>query len=156
LRQEMEKDRHRPAFARERIECSAFSPDNTMMAVGGSRDGRVLLLHKTDKGIERQPLNDDAPVEQARKGGFTVSVDQLTFAPDGRTLAAAYSDGRMILWNPRTGRPRHILSFPRHGECYRCLEFSPDGRLLALSDRHALYLVESASGRQFRERLLGR
>ncbi len=54
-----------------------------------------------------------------------------------------------------TGCLRHRLSFPRHGEPYRYLDFSPDGRLLALSDRHALYLVESASGGQFRERLLG-
>jgi WD40 repeat protein len=155
LRQEAEGRRRKTASPRERISCSAFSPDHVMLAVGSGNDGRILLVRKTSKGIEHGRLNDDAPVKEARKRGFEVAVSRLTFSPDGRTLAATYSDGRLILWGPRTGRPRHVLSFPRHGESYRSLEFSPDGRLLALSDRHALYLVESASGQRFRELPLG-
>jgi WD40 repeat protein len=155
LRQEAQSGRGKAAFARERINCSAFSPEHALLAVGTRDDGRILLLRKTAKGIEHLHLDDDAPVQQARKRGFQVAVAQLTFSPDGRTLAATYSGDRLILWDTRTGRPHHILTLPRGSEPYRSLEFSPDGRLLALSDRRALYLVESASGQRFRELPLG-
>ncbi len=155
LWQDVQRGRDRPAFSRERICCSAFAPDNALLAIGSVEDGSILLLRKTDEGIEHCRLEDSAPVQEAKKRRLTISVDKLTFSPDGRTLAATYSDGRLILWESRTGRPRHILSLPRHGNPYRCLEFSPDGRLLALSNRNALYLVESASGQRFKEWPLG-
>lgn len=158
LRQEMEKRRQRPGFSKESFSYyanTAFSPDNTLLAIGSVQDGKSLLLHKTAEGIVARHLDDDAPVAQAKKRGFLVAVSQLTFAPDGRTLAVTYSDGRLILWNPHTGRARHILALPRHGEPYRSMAFSADGRLLAVSDRHVLYVVETASGQSFWKRPLG-
>ncbi len=154
LRGEVERGR-KAAFFRQRLYCSAFSPDHAMRVLGSRDDGRILVLSRTAKGIEHRRLDDDAPAQEARQRGFPVAVSQMTFSPDSRTLAATYSDGRLILWDARTGRPHHLHSLPAHGEPYRSVEFSPDGRLLALSDRYALYLVELASGQRFRGQLLG-
>lgn len=153
LRQDVENGRYGPASGKEGIRCTVFSPDNAMMAVGGSEG--ILLLRKTSAGIERRLLDDEARAENAKAQRIGISVSALTFSPDGRTLVACYTDGRLFLWDSRTGRPRHILSFPSHGQSYRSLDFSPNGRLLALSDRRALYLLEMASGQRFRELPLG-
>jgi hypothetical protein len=155
LRQKVERGRLGPGFSKETINCSAYSPDNALLAIGSSLDGRILLLNKTDQGIVNRRLDDDVSLPEAKKHGLHVAVEQLAFSPDGRILAATYSDGRLILWDSRTNRPRYSLRFTRHGEPYRSLQFSADGRLLALSDRHVLFVVETASGQAFWKRPLG-
>jgi WD40 repeat protein len=146
LRNKVESGRYREAFGKESNCHTAFSPDNAMMAVGGHKG--ILLVRK---GYEYRLLDDEDRIKNAKDQRITISVSALTFSPDGRTLAACYTDGRLFLWNPHTGRPRHILCFPKPLESYRSLEFSPDGRLLALCDRLTLSLVESASGQKVRE-----
>jgi WD40 repeat protein len=158
LLQEMEHRRHRPGFPKDRFRYDSyptFSPENNFLAIGSGQDGRILLLHQTAEGIVDLRLADNTPVKGARKREFNVVLVQLAFSPDGRILAATYNDGRLILWDLRTARPHHILPLPRHGEPYRSLVFSSDGRLLAVSDRHVLFVVETASGQSFWKRPLG-
>jgi WD40 repeat protein len=48
---------------------------------------------------------------------------------DGSFLASGGGDGRIVLWDTRTGR--RVQDFPGHDGIVRALAFSPDGRLLA-------------------------
>ena len=153
LRQDAESGRYGPAFAKGKICCSAFSPDNTTMAVSG--EVGILLLRKTAKGIESRLLDGANRAANAKVKRINIPAIALTFSADGRTLASCCTDGRLFLWDSRTGRPRHVLPLPKHGEPYRSMAFSADGRLLAVSDRHVLYVVETASGQQFWKRPLG-
>lgn len=158
LRQELLKRWLHPGSSEESssyYSYPAFSPDNTLLAIARVQDGRILLVHKTAQGIESRVLTDENRAKKELAKGIDIVVTALTFSPDGQILAATYSDGSLILWDPRLGRPRYVRSFPRHGESYRNMEFSPDGRLLALSDRSALYVVETASGQPFWKRPLG-
>lgn len=52
-----------------------------------------------------------------------------TFSPDGSQLAAAAQNGRLLVWNARTGRL--ISDRPDHDGVSNAVEFSPDGGMLA-------------------------
>ena len=60
-----------------------------------------------------------------------IQTQGLQFSPDGRTLAVAYVDGNLRLWNMADGRLLHGLKTTAK-ELYR-VEWSPDGRILASS-----------------------
>jgi WD40 repeat protein len=55
-------------------------------------------------------------------------VRAAAFSPDGATLATAGREGRVKLWDLRTGRLTLVLK--GHTATVTSLEFSPDGRTL--------------------------
>ncbi|RST23675.1 WD40 repeat domain-containing protein [Streptomyces sp. WAC04770] len=61
-------------------------------------------------------------------------VTALTLTPDGTTLALGRQDGRVDLWDARSGR--RTTSFPAHSEdAVTALAFTPDGRRLAVATK---------------------
>jgi WD40 repeat protein len=56
------------------------------------------------------------------------SVGDVTFAPDGQTLAAASRDGDIRLWDVASGEGRSLAG---HEVGVAQVEFSPDGRTIA-------------------------
>jgi len=70
----------------------------------------------------------------------------VAFTPDGRTLATGGHEGKIMLWDTRTGRQ---LGPPLvgHASGVASSAFSPDGRLLATVDGEAI-LWDVAAHRQ--------
>ena len=61
-------------------------------------------------------------------------VNALAFSPDGKTLAigsgAPSRDGDITIYDVISGKVEQTLS-DRHSDCILCLDFSPDGKLIA-------------------------
>jgi WD40 repeat protein len=73
------------------------------------------------------------------------AVVTAAYSPDGRTAAAAWSDGSIRLWNvsdPQHPRLLATVEAGRGGE----LAYSPDGKLLAVRTPRSLQLWRVASG----------
>ncbi len=150
LWQDVVSGRPSPPFSKQSTNCSAFSPDNTMLAEGGI--GNVLLVRKTVGRVERRVLLPKAAKNAKAESNIINSVRALAFSPDGRTLAAIFADGGLSLWDSRTGQLRHSISLPPIGVTFeRCLAFSPNSRLLAISNCHEIQLIETASRKQARK-----
>ncbi|MEH0474649.1 WD40 repeat domain-containing protein [Streptomyces sp. B21-097] len=73
-------------------------------------------------------LSTQAQPFAARLGGHRGPVNAVAFAPDGRTLATASSDGTVML--RRVADHRTTATFTMGGQV-RSVAFSPDGRTLA-------------------------
>jgi RNA polymerase sigma factor (sigma-70 family) len=117
-----------------------FSPDNRMLAVGGS-DGKIHLW-------------DVATAKEIRLfEGHSRTVFSLTFSADGKTLASGGEDATLRLWDVATGKAIHPLS-GHHGPV-TSVALSPDGKTLATAswDR-TIRLWEMPAGKEVR-RLLG-
>ena len=91
-----------------------FSPDGTMLAVGNRNAETHVFDVATGKVLHILPA---------------VQTQGLQFSPNGRTLAVAYVDGSLRLWNTADGRLLRELKTTAK-ELYR-VEWSPDGRILA-------------------------
>lgn len=73
---------------------------------------------------------------------------QFAFAPDGRRIASAGSDGCVRIWNPATGAEVGRLGGHR-GAVY-AIAYSPDGNQIATGDVRDIHLWDTATGRKIR------
>ncbi len=78
-------------------ECSslAFSPDGTLLAVGGTRSVRILAV----------PTRDDGRFEEARAFAPYGRVDELLFDSRGRWLVTRSRDQDARVWEASSGKP---------------------------------------------------
>src|SRR5262249_61063021 len=67
-------------------------------------------------------------------------------SPDGRTLAVAYNDQSVLVWDLATRRP--LTPKLPHEQGYPHLEFSPDSRRLAVADGTKVRVWEVATARE--------
>jgi WD40 repeat protein len=85
---------------------------------------------------------------QKPEGGMS-----LTFAPDGKLLAAAcMKSGTIRLWDTATGQV--VRTLKGYQGWVNGLAFSPDGKILALAgaDTHSVHVWEVATGKDLRPR----
>jgi len=74
--------------------------------------------------------------------GHSVSVANLVFSPDGKTLASRGSDGTTKLWDISTGTALRTIN----GAFGRSIAFSPDGKTLAAGDGSTINLWDVSTG----------
>lgn len=128
------------------ITTIAYSSDGSLLAAGGS-DGNVQVLDALTGRSAGAPMTvDDETPTTVTEEYFAVA--SVAFSPDGRTLAAVATSGKVKQFDPNTGR---VVGTPVDlptDRIARVVEFSPDGRLLAVgcADGTA-WLVLAATGR---------
>ncbi len=99
-----------------------FMPDDKSLGVIDDRSVRVI---DPDNGKELRWF-----------GGHTASITGLGFAPDGKLMATVGGDRHARLGDVATGKTTAQLPLPVGGG--RSLEFSGDGKLLAVGRRRRL------------------
>jgi|GEM_PF-2375416 len=98
------------------IQSVKYSPDGTILAIGGS-DALLQLVNVADGNLIRELK------------GHQDWIDALAFSPAGKMLASASWDKTVKLWNVQDGSLIRTINPP--GEYSSNLAFSPDGSLLA-------------------------
>jgi WD40 repeat protein len=82
-----------------------------------------------------------------RLAGHESQVNRVAFSPDGGTLASGAGDGKVKLWDVRTGQEKATLGGSR--STIVSVAFRPDGKALAfasLSGEITLYQLPGARG----------
>ena len=120
-----------------------FSPDGRLLIVAAH------VLHVWDLATEK--------CLSASFAGHESYVDNVVFLGQSDTVATTDGDGRIRLWESRTGRQKMLI---RHQGIGRGLAVSPDGRLLASStgtgvETGSLRIWDAKTGKQLHE-LAGR
>jgi WD40 repeat protein len=112
----------------------AWRPDGRLLATGSPRHSIVKLWSARSGRL------------QAILSGPSAGTSALRWSPDGETLACAYQDHRLILWNPGRGRR---MTLRGHVGSIDALLWSPDGRILATaSEDGSVRLWSAATGRE--------
>lgn len=126
-------------FATDSSWCVALSPDGKLLARGCS-----------EHGIELRNLADGAVLSTLDTDRQT-ALD-LTFSPDGSTLAAALSSGGagcVVLWEIATRKER--LRLTGHTKAIKCLTFAPNGRqVVTSSNDDTVRLWDVRTGKEVR------
>lgn len=91
----------------------SFSPDGQLLASGSESGTRLWKL--------------DGTLLKTFTGSQDSRIPDVSFSPDGQTIAAAGNDGKVRLWKP-DGTLIKVLS---QVGAVRAVAFSPDGQLLA-------------------------
>jgi WD40 repeat protein len=116
-----------------RMDCVAFSPDDTMLAAGGK--GNTVRLWDVRSRREVRALT-----------GAALDAQDLEFSPDGQRLAGAIGN-EARLWDVASGQ--QVASFGwRKRVLVEAVAWSPDGTLLAVGGEGTLKLWSLASGRE--------
>ncbi len=98
--------------------------------------GKILKRHEESNPVVLNALKEALRrrSERNRLEGHKISVNSLSFSPDGRTLASGSSDKTIKLWNVDTGKLIHLPNPLTHSSYVNCVSFNSDGTILAAGD----------------------
>ena len=130
-----------PLRARGPLFSDAFDPTGRILAAGSFNE--VLLW-----SVGRRALNAALPYSAG-------AITTVAFSPHGNLLAAAGSDGTVLLWNTVTHSRRllNVVRGPRSP--VRSIAFSPNGELLAASTNTEVGIWDVTTGKRLGRRLRG-
>jgi WD40 repeat protein len=118
------------------VQVLAFSPDDTLLAVGGLGS---LKLYDAASGSLARVLDERSPM-----------VLRLRFSRDGRRLAVSTLGGIVRVWDVADGT--RLFEGRRDGS--RSQSLSADGQLLAFGHEGVVHLVRLADGRELWSRAI--
>jgi WD40 repeat protein len=103
-----------------------FSPDSTRIVIANyRREENTGAVSAWDFRTGKKLLALERYIGE--------EVTCLSFSPDGRRLATAGTDKRVMVWDLDSGR--ELLTFLGHRNLVICVAFSPDGTRLASGSR---------------------
>ncbi len=115
-----------------------------------SRDGRRLLVLRSDHSVQIWDAASSLPVTPSIKSDSGAAVLVAHFSPDGTRFATGSANHTAQIWSSDTGRP--VTTPLPHGAAVSVVRFSPDGKLLlTLSDVRSLRLWNAATGEKLFE-----
>ena len=113
----------------------AYSPDGKWLALYESVDkGEILHLHILDASTLRHVHAFPSRLNENGSSGFRAAL----FMPDGKTLIAIESGGRIHLFDLPSKRDEEVFTLPAKFNIWSAL-LSPDGKTLAV---HGQAMVE--------------
>jgi WD40 repeat protein len=133
-------------------QAMAISPDGKSVAVAGHGSGITLWALQSGQNIRTLPLPDGDRMEQRPL--------RLSFTPDGKLLAASYTEaGRSLVFDVVMGAIRIKLG-GKDDYCCFSLTLSPDGKTMAAAvcdpagplntAKHEVHLLETSTGKLIR------
>ena len=149
------------------VRTAAFSPDDTLLALGiynntvqilDSVTGETIITLRghtaSPSAIDFSPdgsriatssLDDTAKVWDVKTGselltlsGHASQVMSIAFSPDAQHLATASRDGTARLWDATTGK--QLNTFVSGGLGLWDIAFHPNGKLLAIGEDNGVYV----------------
>jgi WD40 repeat protein len=118
----------------------AFSPDGRFMAAAGGAWG---------SGVQEVALWDVGSWNLLRTMAHAKSVGPVNFSPDGRLAASAVTttdnNEAAVVWDVASGK--EVRSIASH---VGLAVFSPDGKLMAVSDNDSIKLLDVSTGSTMR------
>jgi WD40 repeat protein len=112
---------------KDSIRSVSFSPDGKTLASGSGAKTLTTESADTDKTIKLWGVETGQEIRTL--SGHKKSVMNVSFSPDGKTLATGSADKTIKLWNLSTGKEIRILQ--GHEETVNSVSFSLDGTTLA-------------------------
>jgi RNA polymerase sigma factor (sigma-70 family) len=124
------------------------------MSLAFSADGKTLASVGSDRMVRLREVSTGNEIRQFRAGAATAAYPTaFRFSPDGTLLATPDAGGAVHVWMV-TGKEIHRLPTadqpPTLGTFWG-LAFSADGKFLAASRGKAVFVWETATGREVRQ-----
>ena len=95
------------------LRCKAFAPNGKKILVGGHNE------------VHLRPI-DMLGFPKTLTGATGSWVEDVSYSPDGQTVASANKDGTVSVWDASTGEL--LSSFIGHTSTVNKITFSPDGK----------------------------
>ncbi|KAI0289387.1 WD repeat protein [Russula brevipes] len=107
---------HTLSISQEKISSVAVNPSGEWLAFGARRLGQLLVWEwQSESYILKQQ-------------GHFFDVNSLAYSPDGQYIATGGDDGKVKLWNTRSGFC--IITFSQHTASVSAVEFASQGQVL--------------------------
>jgi WD40 repeat protein/tRNA A-37 threonylcarbamoyl transferase component Bud32 len=133
-------------------ECPAEARAWEWRYLQGLREASLWVREAHPGGAARAgPEGKHRPMPQ--DGPFAGAVAAVAFSPEGKTVASGGADGKVVLWQPESGRRLRTLS--GHGDSVLSLAFSADGKLLVSAGGDGTVVVWEVAGGTVLRRLRG-